>query len=128
MQELSYTLRSIPSWYELYKSEVKQEEWKARYINYELKGGRLTAREVDYVLAELADYERLRDARTGIQVLYPVTAKLNAINNLHRSSNRALKAYTRPMTFSPRRLSMVFCRHPPTFNPLLALPQRSTTS
>lgn len=68
MQQLSYALRSKPSWWTKYKDPEIREKWKTEATEQTIMGHKLTEAEVDYVLDELAGYEEMRDDETGIQV------------------------------------------------------------
>ncbi|KIO30481.1 hypothetical protein M407DRAFT_20535 [Tulasnella calospora MUT 4182] len=68
LQAMSYNLRSKPSWWTKYKDETIRSKWKAEALAAPVIGiDKLLEPEVDYVLDELAGYEKLRDDATGIQ-------------------------------------------------------------
>ncbi|KAG8996729.1 hypothetical protein FRB94_008066 [Tulasnella sp. JGI-2019a] len=67
MTELSYALRSKPSWWSKYKDPEIRKKWRSEALVQDIKGGKLLPAEVDFVLDELAGYEELRDAESGIQ-------------------------------------------------------------
>ncbi|KAG8912587.1 hypothetical protein FRC00_004197, partial [Tulasnella sp. 408] len=68
LQAMSYSLRSKPSWWTKYKDEAIRSKWKAEALAAPTIGpDRILEPEVDYVLDELAGYEKLRDEATGIQ-------------------------------------------------------------
>ncbi|KAG8912588.1 hypothetical protein FRC00_004198 [Tulasnella sp. 408] len=64
---MSYSLRSKPSWWTKYKDETIRSKWKAEALAAPVEGDPILEPEVDYVLDELAGYEKMRDAATGIQ-------------------------------------------------------------
>ncbi|KAG8949550.1 hypothetical protein FRC04_008483 [Tulasnella sp. 424] len=70
MQEYSYALRSKPSWWTEYKDPNAVAKWKAEILDKEKsinEDERLSEAEIDYILAELAGYDKMRDESTGIQ-------------------------------------------------------------
>ncbi|KAG9010228.1 hypothetical protein FRB90_007893, partial [Tulasnella sp. 427] len=70
LQEISYTLRSKPSWWTKYKNPEILAKWRAEIVKYEeevVKADRLSDQEIDYVLAELVGYDKMRDETTGIE-------------------------------------------------------------
>ncbi|KAG8895626.1 hypothetical protein FRC00_007224, partial [Tulasnella sp. 408] len=67
LQAMSYSLRSKPSWWTKYKDETIRSKWKAEALAAPVEGDKLLEPEVDYVLNELAGYEKMRDDATGIQ-------------------------------------------------------------
>ncbi|KAG9041730.1 hypothetical protein FS837_011824 [Tulasnella sp. UAMH 9824] len=67
LQAMSYSLRSKPSWWTKYKDETIRNKWKAEALAAPVEGDKLLEPEVDYVLDELAGYEKMRDDATGIQ-------------------------------------------------------------
>lgn len=67
LQAMSYSLRSKPSWWTKYKDEAIRSKWKAEALAAPVEGDKILEPEVDYVLAELRDYEKMRDEETGIQ-------------------------------------------------------------
>ncbi|KAG8931359.1 hypothetical protein FRC01_001461 [Tulasnella sp. 417] len=68
LQAMSYSLRSKSSWWTKYKDEAIRSKWKAEALAAPVIGlDKLLEPEVDYVLDELAGYEKLRDEETGIQ-------------------------------------------------------------
>ncbi|KAG9012312.1 oligomeric, coiled-coil, peripheral membrane protein, partial [Tulasnella sp. 427] len=70
LQKISYTLRSKPSWWAKYKNPEILAKWRAEIVKYEeevVKADRLSDQEIDYVLAELAGYDKMRDETTGIE-------------------------------------------------------------
>lgn len=69
MQRLSYTLRSRPSWWAKYKDPGIRREWKTEALSQQILGHTLTEAEVEYVLDELAGYDKMRNRETGIQVI-----------------------------------------------------------
>lgn len=70
MIDLSYALRSKPFWWIKYKDPDICAKWKAEalVLHFDEGGGRFTEAEVDFVLAELAGYEKMRHDETGVQV------------------------------------------------------------
>ncbi|KAG8912589.1 hypothetical protein FRC00_004199 [Tulasnella sp. 408] len=67
LQAMSYSLRSKPSWWTKYKDETIRSKWKAEALAAPVEGDPILEPEVDYVLDELAGYEKMRDDATGIQ-------------------------------------------------------------
>ncbi|KAG8849662.1 hypothetical protein FRB96_000688 [Tulasnella sp. 330] len=67
MTELSYALRSKPLWWIKYKDPDIKKKWKAEALVQDIHSGRITEAEADFVLAELAGYDKMRDIETGIQ-------------------------------------------------------------
>ncbi|KAG8949549.1 hypothetical protein FRC04_008482 [Tulasnella sp. 424] len=70
MQEYSYALRCKPSWWTEYKDPKVVAKWKAEILDQEkdtFEGERLSEAEIDYILAELAGYDKMRDESTGLQ-------------------------------------------------------------
>ncbi|KAG8955293.1 hypothetical protein FRC00_005430, partial [Tulasnella sp. 408] len=67
LQAMSYSLRSKPSWWTKYKDETIRSKWKAEALAAPVEGDKLLEPEVDYVLNELAGYEKMRDDATGVQ-------------------------------------------------------------
>ncbi|KAG8916500.1 hypothetical protein FRC01_003115 [Tulasnella sp. 417] len=67
MIELSYALRSEPSWWIKIKDPAIRSSWKAESLEREIRGDKLQEAEVDWVLDEIEDYARMRDEETGIQ-------------------------------------------------------------
>ena len=68
MQQLSYNLRSKPSWWTKYKDPAIRGRWETEGVAIDFEGQHLTKEEVQYVLDELEGYSRMRDEETGIQV------------------------------------------------------------
>lgn len=71
LQEISYALRCKPSWWTKYKNPEILAKWRAELLDHEStveENERLKEKEIDYVLAELAGYDKMRDESTGIQV------------------------------------------------------------
>ncbi|KIO34043.1 hypothetical protein M407DRAFT_227263 [Tulasnella calospora MUT 4182] len=64
---MSYHIRSKPSWWTKYKDETIRSKWKAEALETPVSGENLLEPEVDYVLDELAGYNKMRDEATGIQ-------------------------------------------------------------
>ncbi|KAG8911880.1 hypothetical protein FRC01_005430, partial [Tulasnella sp. 417] len=67
MIELSYVLRSRPSWWIKIKDPAIRSSWKAEALERELRGDKLKEAEIEWVLDELKDYAKMRDEATGIQ-------------------------------------------------------------
>ncbi|KIO30482.1 hypothetical protein M407DRAFT_69195, partial [Tulasnella calospora MUT 4182] len=67
LQAISYSLRSKPSWWTQYKDETIRSKWKAEALVAPVEGDPILEPEVDYILDELAGYEKMRDEATGIQ-------------------------------------------------------------
>ncbi|KAG8894567.1 hypothetical protein FRC01_012890, partial [Tulasnella sp. 417] len=67
MIELSYALRSKPSWWTKINNLVIRSRWRAEALEHEIQGDKLKEAEVDWVLEELEDYTKMRDENTGIQ-------------------------------------------------------------
>ncbi|KAG9025456.1 hypothetical protein FS837_004935, partial [Tulasnella sp. UAMH 9824] len=67
MIELSYILRSKPSWWTKIKDAAVRSQWKAEALEYQIRGDRLKEAEVEWVLDELEDYAKMRDEATGIE-------------------------------------------------------------
>ncbi|KAG8931787.1 hypothetical protein FRC01_000816, partial [Tulasnella sp. 417] len=67
MIELSYALRSEPSWWIKIKDPAIRSSWKAEALEREIRGGKLKEAEIEWVLDEIEDYARMRDEATGIQ-------------------------------------------------------------
>ncbi|KAG8901616.1 hypothetical protein FRC01_009802 [Tulasnella sp. 417] len=67
LQAMSYHIRSKPSWWTKYKDETIRSKWKAEALETLVSGEKLLEPEVDYILNELAGYEKMRDEATGIQ-------------------------------------------------------------
>ncbi|KAG8931278.1 hypothetical protein FRC01_001569 [Tulasnella sp. 417] len=70
MAEISYALRCKPSWWTKYKDPQILAKWRAELLDHESKveeNEQLSEEEIDYVLAELAGYDKMRDESTGIQ-------------------------------------------------------------
>ncbi|KAG9024291.1 hypothetical protein FS837_005421 [Tulasnella sp. UAMH 9824] len=67
MIELSYVLRSKPSWWTKIKDPAVRSQWKAEALEYQIRGGKLKEAEIEWVLDELEDYAKMRDEATGIQ-------------------------------------------------------------
>ncbi|KAG8916501.1 hypothetical protein FRC01_003116 [Tulasnella sp. 417] len=65
--ELSYTLRSEPSWWIKIKDPAIRSSWKAEALEREIRGHKLKEAEIEWVLDEIEDYARMRDGETGIQ-------------------------------------------------------------
>lgn len=78
MLRLSYALRSKPSWWTKYKNPEIRAKWRAEALAHDVDGQGLTEAEVDYVLDELAGYDEMRDAETGIQVGYETFSLMQA--------------------------------------------------
>lgn len=68
MLDVSYAIRSQPLWWEKCKDQEIQAKWKKEAMEQNIRNGRLQEAEVDYLLDELANYEKMRDEKTGIQV------------------------------------------------------------
>jgi hypothetical protein len=68
MINMSYALRSKPSWWIKYKNPEIRAQWRGEALVQQVFGGKLTEAEVDYVLDELEGHEKLRDEKTGVQV------------------------------------------------------------
>lgn len=71
MIELSYALRSKPSWWTEIKDPTIRSRWKAEALEQHIRGDKLKETEIEWVLDELEDYARMRDEATGIQVSRP---------------------------------------------------------
>ncbi|KAG8898703.1 hypothetical protein FRC01_010803 [Tulasnella sp. 417] len=67
MIELSYALRSKPSWWTKIKDPAIRSKWKTEALEHEISGGVLKDAEIEWVLDELEDYVLMRDEATGIQ-------------------------------------------------------------
>ncbi|KAG8939524.1 hypothetical protein FRC04_006249 [Tulasnella sp. 424] len=67
MIELSYALRSKPSWWTKIKDPAIRSKWKAEALEHEIQGDKLKEAEIEWVLDELEDYALMRDEKTGIQ-------------------------------------------------------------
>ncbi|KIO23098.1 hypothetical protein M407DRAFT_27425 [Tulasnella calospora MUT 4182] len=70
LQEISYALRCKPSWWTKYKNPEILAKWRAELLDHESKveeSEQLSEQEIDYVLAELDGYDKMRDESTGIQ-------------------------------------------------------------
>ncbi|KIO21962.1 hypothetical protein M407DRAFT_28449 [Tulasnella calospora MUT 4182] len=67
MIELSYALRSKPSWWTKIKDPAIRSKWKAEALEHEIRGEVLNDAEIEWVLDELEDYALMRDEATGIQ-------------------------------------------------------------
>ncbi|KAG8988969.1 hypothetical protein FRB90_002465 [Tulasnella sp. 427] len=67
MVDLSYALRSKPSWWRKFKDPIVRAKWKEEALQHEIRGGRLSEKEVEWILDELEDYEKMRNEETGIQ-------------------------------------------------------------
>ncbi|KAG9043993.1 hypothetical protein FS837_008913 [Tulasnella sp. UAMH 9824] len=67
MIELSYALRSKPSWWTKYNDPAIRTKWKEEALQHDIRGGKLSEAEVDWVLDELEDFTKMRDDATGIQ-------------------------------------------------------------
>ncbi|KAG8949554.1 hypothetical protein FRC04_008487 [Tulasnella sp. 424] len=70
LQEISYALRRKPSWWTKYKNPEILAKWRTELLEHEStveENERLSEAEIDYVLAELAGYDKMRDESTGIQ-------------------------------------------------------------
>ncbi|KAG8931785.1 hypothetical protein FRC01_000814 [Tulasnella sp. 417] len=67
MIELSYALRSEPSWWIKIKDPAIRSGWKAESLEREIRGDKLNEAEIEWVLDEIEDYARMRDEATGIQ-------------------------------------------------------------
>ena len=68
MQQLSYNLRSKPSWWTKFKDPAIREKWEAEAMAIDFGGQHFSKNEVQYVLDELEGYGKIRDDVTGIQV------------------------------------------------------------
>ncbi|KAG9028509.1 hypothetical protein FS837_003856 [Tulasnella sp. UAMH 9824] len=69
MIELSYALRSKPSWWTKIKDPVVRSKWKAEALEHEIHGDKLKEAEIEWVLDEMEDYTNMRDEETGIEDL-----------------------------------------------------------
>ncbi|KAG8931781.1 hypothetical protein FRC01_000810 [Tulasnella sp. 417] len=67
MIDLSYALRSEPSWWIKIKDPAIRSTWKAESLEREIRGDKLNEAEIEWVLDEIEDYARMRDEETGIQ-------------------------------------------------------------
>ncbi|KAG9012311.1 hypothetical protein FRB90_006721 [Tulasnella sp. 427] len=69
MQEISYAFRSKPSWWMKYKNLEILAKWRAELVAHEenVEEDQLSEVEIDYVLAELAGFDKMRDEKTGIE-------------------------------------------------------------
>ncbi|KAG8927824.1 hypothetical protein FRC01_006879 [Tulasnella sp. 417] len=67
MIDLSYALRSKPSWWTKSKDPAIRAKWKEEALQHEIRDGKLSEAEVDWVLDELEDFAKMRDDATGIQ-------------------------------------------------------------
>ncbi|KAG9047233.1 hypothetical protein FS837_002755 [Tulasnella sp. UAMH 9824] len=70
LQEISYALRCKPSWWTKYKNPEILAKWRTELLDHESQveeNERLDEKEIDYVLAELTGYDKMRDESTGIQ-------------------------------------------------------------
>lgn len=68
MIELSYALRSEPSWWTKVKDPTIRSKWRVEALEHEIRGDKLKEAEIEWVLDELEDYVKMRDESTGIQV------------------------------------------------------------
>ncbi|KAG8929345.1 hypothetical protein FRC01_004462 [Tulasnella sp. 417] len=67
MIELSYSLRSKPSWWVHIKNPSVRSSWKAEALEQEIRGEKLKEAEIEWVLDELEDYAKMRDEATATQ-------------------------------------------------------------
>ncbi|KAG9041155.1 hypothetical protein FS837_012674, partial [Tulasnella sp. UAMH 9824] len=67
MIDLSYALRSKPSWWTKIKDPTVRSKWKAEALEHEIRGDKLKEAEIEWVLDELEDYAKMREEATGIQ-------------------------------------------------------------
>ncbi|KAG8943131.1 hypothetical protein FRC04_003211 [Tulasnella sp. 424] len=67
MIDLSYALRSKPSWWTKFKDPAIRTKWKEEALQHVIRDGKLSEAEVEWVLDELEDYATMRDNNTGIQ-------------------------------------------------------------
>ncbi|KAG8912829.1 hypothetical protein FRC01_004877 [Tulasnella sp. 417] len=67
MIKFSYELRSNSSWWTKIKDPDTRSKWKAEALEHAVQGEKLTEAEVEWVLDELGDYNKMRDQATGIQ-------------------------------------------------------------
>ncbi|KIO34030.1 hypothetical protein M407DRAFT_227251 [Tulasnella calospora MUT 4182] len=67
---MSYHIRSKPSWWTKYKDETIRNKWKAEALQTPVSGEKLLGPEVDYILDELAGYERMRDDQSCFNRIY----------------------------------------------------------
>ncbi|KAG9021160.1 hypothetical protein FS837_007521, partial [Tulasnella sp. UAMH 9824] len=67
MIELSYALRSKPSWWTKIKDPDIRSKWREEASEQTIRGDKLGEDEIDWVLDELEDYATMRDDATGIQ-------------------------------------------------------------
>lgn len=80
MIDLSYALRSKPSWWIKFKDPAIRTEWKREALQHQIRYGKLSEAEVEWVLDELEDYATMRDDKTGIQVRLPGYARSRAVS------------------------------------------------
>lgn len=95
MQQLSYTLRSKPSWWTKYQDPEIRDKWKTEAMEQTIMGVKLSEAEVTYVLDELAGYEEMRDDENGIQVRQFSFLRLDP-KLMCTPSNHALLGSTNP--------------------------------
>lgn len=68
MIELSYALRSKPSWWTKINDPDIRSKWEEEASEQTIRGDKLGEDEINWVLDELEDYATMRDDATGIQV------------------------------------------------------------
>ncbi|KAG8985625.1 hypothetical protein FRB90_004583 [Tulasnella sp. 427] len=68
MADLSYALRSKPSWWRKFKDPIVRAKWREEALQHEIRGGRLSEKEVEWILDEVEDYEKMRNEETAVQV------------------------------------------------------------
>ena len=100
MIDLSYALRSKPSWWIKFKDPAIRTKWKEEALQHEIRDGKLSEAEVEWVLDELEDYATMRDDNTGIQVRLPCRVRSQAVSlsceNLFSPSHLALSEFMNP--------------------------------
>lgn len=68
MIELSYALRCQPFWWTRFGDPIIRAQWREEALRRQIRCGKLSAAEVDWVLDELEDFAKMRDGETGVQV------------------------------------------------------------
>jgi hypothetical protein len=76
MIRLSAAIRSKPTWGLKFQDDAIRSKWKEEAQSQEIFGGKLSEKEVEYVLDELRAYEAQYDAYTGIQASFPLLNQL----------------------------------------------------
>jgi len=73
MCRFSAILRNKPHWWEKFKDEAIAVKWRKEAIDQGLD-----EKQVDYVLAELEDYAKMRDDKSGAEVKSDVHPHVNS--------------------------------------------------